>query len=41
MNLDALWGRYHRLKKELDAAYQHLPWQSGRIDRLADDLAQL
>ncbi len=39
MELDALFGRYNRLKHELDAAYQSLPWPSGRIDRLADDLA--
>jgi hypothetical protein len=39
MNLDQLMGRYFRLKQELSIAYRQQPWQSGRIDRLADDLA--
>ncbi|QPF72402.1 hypothetical protein G8A07_05275 [Roseateles sp. DAIF2] len=40
MELEALAGRYARLRRELAAAYQELPWQSSRIDRIADDLAQ-
>jgi hypothetical protein len=39
MNLDQLMGRYFRLKQELSIAYRQQPWQSGRIDRLADALA--
>jgi hypothetical protein len=39
MNLDQLMGRYFRLKQELSIAYRQQPWQSNRIDRLADDLA--
>ena len=39
MDLDQLMGRYFRLKQELSIAYRAQPWQSGRIDRLADELA--
>ena len=39
MNLEQLTGRYFRLKQELSIAYRQQPWQSNRIDRLADDLA--
>jgi hypothetical protein len=39
MNLEQLMGRYFRLKQELAIAYQALPWQSWRIDRLANELA--
>jgi hypothetical protein len=39
MNLEQLMGRYFRLKQELSIAYRQQPWQSNRIDRLADDLA--
>ena len=39
MDLEQLMGRYFRLKQELAIAYRAQPWQSGRIDRLADDLA--
>ncbi|HWI10506.1 MAG TPA: hypothetical protein VNU48_04185 [Burkholderiaceae bacterium] len=39
MDLEQLMGRYFRLKQELAIAYKAQPWQSGRIDRLADDLA--
>lgn len=39
MELEQLMGRYFRLKQELSIAYRAQPWQSGRIDRLADDLA--
>lgn len=39
MDLDQLMGRYFRLKQELSIAYRVQPWHSGRIDRLADDLA--
>lgn len=34
-----LMGRFIRLKRELAVAYQAQPWQSARVDRLADDLA--
>lgn len=39
MELEPLMGRYFRLKQELLIAYRARPWQSARIDRLADDLA--
>lgn len=39
MDLEQLMGRYFRLKQELSIAYRAKPWHSGRIDRLADDLA--
>lgn len=39
MELEPLMGRYFRLKQELSIAYRARPWLSGRIDRLADDLA--
>jgi hypothetical protein len=39
MDLDQLMGRYFRLKQELAIAYKAQPWHSGRIDRLADELA--
>ena len=39
MELEQLMGRYFRLKQELAIAYRAQPWHSGRIDRLADELA--
>jgi hypothetical protein len=39
MGLDQLTGRYRRLKQELAAAYAEEPWPTGRIDRLALDIA--
>lgn len=39
MDLDQLMGRYFRLKQELSIAYRSQPWHSGKIDRLADELA--
>ena len=39
MDLEQLMGRYFRLKQELSIAYRAQPRHSGRIDRLADDLA--
>ena len=39
MDLEQLMGRYFRLKQELAIAYKAQPWHSGRIDRLADELA--
>ena len=39
MDLEQLIGRYSRLRQELSTAYRQQPWQSSRIDRLADDLA--
>ena len=40
MALEQLMGRYFRLKQELAMAHGSQPWQAGRIDRLANDLAQ-
>ena len=39
MDLEQLTGRYFRLQQELAIAYSVVPWNSGRIDRLARDLA--
>jgi hypothetical protein len=39
MELESLMTRYFRLKQELTIAYRSRPWQSARIDRLADELA--
>lgn len=39
MTIEQLAGRYFRLRQELDIAYREQPWQSGRIDRIAADLA--
>ena len=36
--LAQLTGRYLRLRQELAAAYSSVPWNTGHIDRLADDL---
>ncbi len=38
MDLEQLMGRYFRLKQELAIAHRAQPFQSGRIDRLADEL---
>jgi hypothetical protein len=39
MDLQQLTGRCFRLKQELATAYSVVPWNTGRIDRLTDDLA--
>ena len=39
MELDQLMSRYFRLRQELSIAYNAQPWHSGRIDRLANQLA--
>jgi len=39
MDLEELMGRYFRLKQELAIAYRAQPWQTARLDRLAEDLA--
>lgn len=39
MDLEPLTARYFRLRQELAIAYRSRPWQSARIDRLADDLS--
>ena len=41
MTIDQLSGRYFRLQKELAAAYGSLPWDTGHIDRLTDELASI
>ena len=40
MDLDQLNGRYLRLKDELASAYAQQPFPAGRIDRLAEEIAQ-
>ena len=39
MNQEQLMGRYFRLQQELSIAYSAQPWNSRRIDRLANELA--
>ncbi len=39
MDLEQLMGRYFRQKQELAIAYRAQPWQTSRLDRLAEDLA--
>lgn len=38
MDLQQLMGRCFRLKQELATAYSVVPWNTGQIDRLTDDL---
>jgi len=40
MNIEQLTGRYFRLRNELAAAYGLVPWNTGHIDRLTDELAE-
>ena len=39
MNIEQLTGRYFRLRQELADAYASVPWNTGHIDRLANELA--
>jgi len=39
MDVEQLTGRYRRLKEELAEAYGEQPWPAGRIDRLAQEIA--
>ena len=39
MNSDQLTGRYWRLQHELSVAYGSVPWNTGHIDRLIDELS--
>lgn len=39
MDHEQLMGRFLRLKLELAVACRAQPWQSARVDRIADDLA--
>jgi hypothetical protein len=41
MDLERLMSRYFRLRQELSIAYRAQPWNSARIDRLADDIADV
>jgi hypothetical protein len=34
-------GKYRRLRSELDAAYTRAEWDSGRIDRIADEIVEV
>jgi hypothetical protein len=34
-------GQYRRLRSELDAAYAVPEWNSSRIDRIAEQIAQI
>ncbi len=38
--IEHLISRYFEQKRELELAYIARPWQSGRIDRLADRLTR-
>ena len=39
MSIEQLMGRYFRLQQELAVATAARPWNSRRIDRLAQELA--
>ena len=39
MTLEQLTGKYARLRQELVDAYSASDWRSGRIDRIAEELA--
>jgi hypothetical protein len=41
MELERLMSRYFRLRQELSIAYRAQPWNSARIDRLADDITDV
>ena len=34
-------GKYRRLRTELDAAYARPEWDTGRIDRIADEIVEV
>ena len=38
MTVQQLTARYFRLRRELSVVYGQQPWQSARIDRLAQEL---
>ena len=40
MTIEQLMGRYLRLRQDLEIAYNARPWQSARVDRLANDIAR-
>lgn len=40
MSIEHLIGRHFRLQQELAVAYGAVPWNTGHIDRLTDDLAR-
>ncbi|HEX2012194.1 MAG TPA: hypothetical protein VJN44_14765 [Roseateles sp.] len=40
MELDLLMKRYASLRQKLAMAYEERPWESSRIDQIADDLAE-
>jgi len=40
MTLEQLMARYFRLRQDLSIAYNQQPWQRGRIDRLASEVAE-
>lgn len=40
MGHNELVGKYSRLREELADAYAAPVWQSGRIDRLTDEIAE-
>ena len=40
MTPEQLTGKHARLRQELADAYSESAWRAGRIDRIADELAQ-
>ena len=40
MTPEQLSGKHARLRQELARAYSESAWRAGRIDRIADELAQ-
>ncbi|MGZ5240946.1 MAG: hypothetical protein ACXWCN_12555, partial [Caldimonas sp.] len=39
MSVEQLFGKYKRLKVELEAAYAEPHWNQARVDRIADEIA--
>ncbi|MGZ5240264.1 MAG: hypothetical protein ACXWCN_09100 [Caldimonas sp.] len=39
MSVEQLFGKYKRLKVELEAAYTEPHWNQARVDRIADEIA--
>ena len=40
MSIEHLIGRHFRLQQELAIAYSAVPWNTGHIDRLTDEMAR-
>ena len=41
MSVEQLFGKYKRLQGELSRAYTDPDWNQARVDRIADEIAQV